>query len=438
MKFCRRVIAAPEGEMDTSQILENTWGNDQTESLARLVEINTIINSTLDIKKLLNIIMEIIKEIVKAEASTLLLYDESSDDLVFKVALGGAGEELTEKYRVRMGQGIAGHVAKSGKSLIVNDVYSDDRFDPNYDRATGFVTKSIMCAPLLHKGKLLGVIQAINAADREGFAASDSAVFSIFADQAALAVQNAVYFQKAIEEERLKAEVEGAVAVNEVFGRSVSVRAGGLSAFTLSKPARELGGVLHGGMEISEEVAYFYIGDVSRKGIPGALAASSIRGALSSLPIVPLGAPSRIFQLLRKTMIQLPGAAALSGVYGFIDGGTQSVSFVTAGNVCVILKRIGNEAKMVFQSGPEEPGYGRVITVKMKPGDCLAAVTGGVFNIRNRSGRKLSKDVLLSALAQQVQSVEEGAGALLKAAEDFAEGLAVREDLAVAAVKLVQ
>ena len=182
----------------------------QLHNLSKLVEINSIINSTLDIGRLLQIIMEIIKDIMETEASTLLLYEEQSRDLVFKVALGEAGRELQEKYRIRMGQGIAGWVAERRKVVYINDVYHDERFDRNFDKMTGFTTKSILCAPLLFKGKLLGVIQAINPRNKPGFDDEDVVLFNAFGNQAALAVQNAFFFQNAIEEERINNELTAA------------------------------------------------------------------------------------------------------------------------------------------------------------------------------------------------------------------------------------
>jgi len=109
----------------------------QVENLSRLVEINGIINSTLNINRLLSIIMEMIKDIMSAEASSLLLYDDVNMELVFKVALGEAGQELKEKYRVKLGQGIAGWVALHRKSLLVNDVYSDTGSIPCTTRVRG-------------------------------------------------------------------------------------------------------------------------------------------------------------------------------------------------------------------------------------------------------------------------------------------------------------
>src|SRR5512138_894389 len=131
----------------------------QIYNLTKLVNINSMINSTLDMGKLLTVIMETIKDIMDTEASTLLLYEEKEKDLVFKVALGEAGKELTERYRVRLGQGIAGWVAETRKPIFINNVYEDRRFDPDFDKITGFTTKSIICTPLPFKGKLPRLIQ---------------------------------------------------------------------------------------------------------------------------------------------------------------------------------------------------------------------------------------------------------------------------------------
>ncbi len=214
----------------------------QVKNLSKLVDINTIINSTLDISRLLSLIMEIIKDIMETEASTMLLYEEETDDLVFKVALGGAGDELTEKYRVAMGQGIAGWVARNRRPLVVNDVYQDERFDPNFDKSTGFTTRAILCAPLLYKGKLLGVIQAINPINQPQFFEEDMNLFRVFGDQAALAVQNAIFFKNALEEERIKSELDSAGSIKNALVPNFSLELKNIMITAHSRPAREVGG----------------------------------------------------------------------------------------------------------------------------------------------------------------------------------------------------
>ena len=117
--------------------------------------------STLELKKVLNIIMEKTKQLVKSEAWSLLLVDEKSNELIFEVATGDRTEKV-KRFKLSMGEGIAGWVAQSGEPLLVPDVSRDPRFFENVDKSTEFKTKSILCVPLKSRGKILGVIEIIN------------------------------------------------------------------------------------------------------------------------------------------------------------------------------------------------------------------------------------------------------------------------------------
>ena len=107
------------------------------ENLSSLIEVSSVISSTLDLMSLLTIIMEISKSVMKAEASSLMLVDEQTNELVYKVALGEKGSEVKEKFRLKMGQGIAGWVAQKGKPLLVPDVEKEPRFYRKPDEETG-------------------------------------------------------------------------------------------------------------------------------------------------------------------------------------------------------------------------------------------------------------------------------------------------------------
>lgn len=157
----------------------------------KIISILSQINSTLDLDQLLGLIMATAAEVVSAETASLLLLDETGNELVFKVALGEKGTELKEKFRLKLGEGIAGTVAQTGRSIIVNDASQDPRFAKRVDDATHFQTKAILCVPIKFKDNMLGVLEAINPVGREGFSANDLALFEIFASQAAISIENA-------------------------------------------------------------------------------------------------------------------------------------------------------------------------------------------------------------------------------------------------------
>src|SRR5437870_9800464 len=109
---------------------------------------------TLD--ELLGTIVDISATETGADRGTLFLNDENSGELYSRVAQGARFREI----RIMNNQGIAGHVFTNGEGVIVQDAYSDPRFDRAIDEETGYVTKDILCAPIRTvKGEIIGVLQ---------------------------------------------------------------------------------------------------------------------------------------------------------------------------------------------------------------------------------------------------------------------------------------
>lgn len=100
------------------------------------------------------------KELLNAEASSLLLYDREGD-LRFEYVEGPASRHLKGKV-LKVGEGITGWAAREDRPLIVNNVPSDKRFNEELDRAHGFTTRSIACVPLTFSGRRLGLLEVIN------------------------------------------------------------------------------------------------------------------------------------------------------------------------------------------------------------------------------------------------------------------------------------
>src|SRR5436305_4292034 len=96
-------------------------------TLNRLIQVTTMLNSTLNLKDLLQLIMTSAADLLHAETSSLMLVDEETNELTFEVATGESGQEIV-KYRVPPGQGIAGWVVQNAQPLIVEDPGNDPRF----------------------------------------------------------------------------------------------------------------------------------------------------------------------------------------------------------------------------------------------------------------------------------------------------------------------
>jgi len=160
-----------------------------------LLELGAILNSTLEQKEVRKRAMEAATCLMNCEAGSLLLLDEEKEELFFEIALGEKGEAIKE-IRLKVGEGIAGWVAKTGKSLLVPDVDKDPRHSKRADEISNFVTRDILCVPVKVKGNLIGVLQAINRLDDEGFKEEDIGLFQLLANQVAIAIDNARLYEE--------------------------------------------------------------------------------------------------------------------------------------------------------------------------------------------------------------------------------------------------
>jgi signal transduction histidine kinase len=169
------------------------------ESLEMLVMVSRLLSSKLDISELLTTIMRLASRVVGAERASLYLLDEKAGELYFDVALGLP--EDVQKMRFKLGEGIAGTCAKEGRSIIINDTASDPRHSKKADSKSGFTTKSLLTCPMIIKGKVIGVVQAINRIEGD-FSEIDKNNFEAFSSQAAIAIENSRLFSSVKEEKR--------------------------------------------------------------------------------------------------------------------------------------------------------------------------------------------------------------------------------------------
>jgi len=164
------------------------------------------LTSSLDLDSILQTIMEKMAEYFRPDTWSLLMVDEELQELYFAIAVGHASEAL-KNVRLKVGEGIAGWVAKHGEQLIVPDVMADPRFAKRIDEMTQWETQSIICVPLHSKHRVLGVIQLVNV-DMEGFGEQQLFFLQALCDYAAIAIENARAVEK-IQELTITDDVTG-------------------------------------------------------------------------------------------------------------------------------------------------------------------------------------------------------------------------------------
>ncbi|HEY2382136.1 MAG TPA: adenylate/guanylate cyclase domain-containing protein [Terriglobia bacterium] len=184
--------------------------------LRATLEVVSDLSSELQLGPLLGKIIATITKMLNAERSTLFLHDEKRNELYTEV---GEGLNLGE-IRIPATAGIAGTVFTTSRPIRLMDTYADARFNAHVDRSTGFITRSILCVPVINKqGKTIGVTEVLNKIG-SAFSADDEARLQTFSSQISIALENAKLFgdvqtMKNYNESILESMSSGVVTVNE-------------------------------------------------------------------------------------------------------------------------------------------------------------------------------------------------------------------------------
>ncbi|MEO6600606.1 MAG: GAF domain-containing protein [Polyangiaceae bacterium] len=166
---------------------------------AALREVGVALGTTFDLDDLLELILSKLTELVEADRATLYLLDENKKELVSRLVVG----DKVRSIRMKVGHGIPGIVAQTGKSIRIRDAYSDPKFEKDWDVLTGYRTKSMLVAPLKnHLGRTIGVIQVLNKKGGLEFTSEDESILSALSTQAAVAIDNSRLFLSLIQKNK--------------------------------------------------------------------------------------------------------------------------------------------------------------------------------------------------------------------------------------------
>jgi class 3 adenylate cyclase/putative methionine-R-sulfoxide reductase with GAF domain len=145
-------------------------------------------------KKVLKYTMDMVRVLMNVEAGSLLFLDHS--ELELAVAFNTQLESM-KKFRLKMGQGIAGYVAARGEAIIVNDTQKSPHFFPGVDRHTGYVTRAALCVPMISQGKVIGVIEVLNKRNGD-FTPNDEDLLQSIASSVSIAIENARLYKETV------------------------------------------------------------------------------------------------------------------------------------------------------------------------------------------------------------------------------------------------
>ncbi|MCB0282946.1 MAG: SpoIIE family protein phosphatase [Calditrichae bacterium] len=296
-----------------------------------LHEISRAFEGSKSLDNLLTYLVEKAKLLMRTESASLMLHIEKSNELEFKVVLGPKSEEV-KPFRLAMGKGIAGWVAQNREPILIPNAYEDPRFDPSFDKRSGYITRSILCVPMIHKGKTIGVMTVLNRLDNQPFIEDDKTLMLTFASQAALAIENARLLQAAIEKERLDKELQVASEIQNLLIPQTLPDIPGLQLSATYLPCKEVSGDFYDIIKIDDSLFAFVVADVAGKGIPGAMLVSTMQATLSAYLEVSNDLVSIVDRLNRSIMKNTTDDRFITFFIGLYNAAESTLTYVNAGH----------------------------------------------------------------------------------------------------------
>ncbi len=405
----------------------------QLQSVGAFEPMGLILNASLDLKERLQNLLEMVIRLLEADRGSIMLLDEKKDELEVVISRGLSRE--ARDARIRVGEGIAGWVARNREPLILHDAVRDERFagsDPQ--------VRSALAIPLMAEDRLVGVLNVSTMQERR-FTQEDLLYLSAFAELGALMVENAVLYNRL---RHRQDELEKELSLASRIQRSIVAKHVPCAAVRLIArlmPASAVGGDFYSVIPLAKDSRFcFYcaprvqdqcqklrsefcpnkfgvmIGDVANKGLPAALIMAVLTTSLYELGkshISPKIILSEANSTFRRCFHESQYNFATL-FYGFFDGINRSFTFSKAGHDSPFLVRRGSGRIETLEAegyplGLREDGEFEEKTVLLEKGDRLVLFTDGLTGALNASGELFGhqrfRDFVLEHLEQDLETL---------------------------------
>ena len=411
----------------------------QARNLNALLRVSKALATEIRLDDLLQVIVEKAAEVMDADRATLFLYDESRNELWSKTTQRLEIKEI----RLPLGVGIAGTVAETRTPINIPDAYADARFDPDFDKETGYRTRSILCLPLIGNGdRLIGVIQVLNKKDQEVFNEADESLLSGLSAHITVALERARLIEAYVEKQRMEETLKLAHDIQMSMVPKIFPPFPDRSEFDIFAtlaPAKEVGGDFYDFFFIDDDHLCFAVGDVSGKGVPASLF-MAVTKTLFKATAGNCGTPGEILARLNteicrdneSCMFVTLFCAILNIRTGQVDygnGGHNPPYYLHQRGVSP-LENLGGRVLGLVEQSPYASG--RMV---LAPGEALLLYTDGVTEAMNPSETLYSDQRLEQFLGTNRGSApRQIIGDLIGDVKQFAGGAPQSDDITVLAL----
>jgi serine phosphatase RsbU (regulator of sigma subunit) len=410
-----------------------------------LYEISADLNAQLDLQELLMATLQRVQSALAAPTASILTVED--DCLVFQVALGDMAEQL-KPYKIPIDASISGWVVRNKQGIIVNNVEKDARFNQFYDHASGFVTRSMLAAPLQVKEQAFGVISLINKPG--GFRAKDLDLLTAIAATASIAVENARLYQAAVDEGRIEQELKMALDVQTGLLPDQIPQPPGWDLAAHWQPAHQVSGDFYDFIELTSAGHKLFnreghlgmlIADVTDKGMPAALFMAFTRSIIRA-SLYQADSPAQgITQANHLTCQESKRGLFVTLFYSQLSPGSGEITYVNAGHNPPLLYHAATGSLKRLQSTGIPLGIDQSFTYQqnrfsMEAGDILIAYTDGVTEAANTENEEFGVARLEQIiLANKDGAADDIATAVERAVNDFNPAGKQFDDITIMVIK---
>ena len=382
-----------------------------------LLELGTKISVSLDTNQLLEQILDLVFQVVRYDAAGIYLVDRKTQ-WIDQQAIRGYDPNRQDAVRLKVGRGLIGWVAKTGRSVIVPDVLRDDR----YVKARS-ETRSEMVAPLRAGSEVIGAFN-LESDEPDAYEPEDMELLMAFASQAAVAIERTRLHAEVLETRRLEEELSIGHRIQKTFLPERDPKVANFDIAGTYYSSGLVGGDYYDYVKITEGHLGIVVADVSGKGIPAALIMAAFRASLIAEVRNNYAIRTVFAKVNRLLWESIEIDRFVTAIYGVLDIQNRRFTYVNAGhNVGFLYRAATNTFDILDSTGPLlgtlETAMFKERQVEIRPGDILTLYTDGITESMNASkdlfGEDRLKDVIRSRrggfAAEIARAIRETVGA---------------------------
>jgi sigma-B regulation protein RsbU (phosphoserine phosphatase) len=369
--------------------------------LSAILEATKLLNSTLDLPELLDIILQLSTGLCGADRGTVFLLDHKHGQIW---SLKGLGLEKHE-IRLPIERGIAGWVAHHGDRVRTADASTDPRFDPAVDRDLGYHTRELLAIPIRNKdGDIVGVLELLNK-QAGPFSAADENALDHFSIYVAVALEKAQLHQEILAKQRIESDLALARNVQRGLLPENPPELDGFEIGVAYTPSSMVGGDYYDFMRLKPESLLAVVADVEGKGIAAALMMASLHASLHTLA-THVHALEHVVRSVNDMILSDTRAHKLLSMFAaVIDHRHQVLHYINAGHVPPAVIRFGGETVQLDEGGILLGAFADVTyergRVQLRPGDIFVAYTDGITEAMNVHGEQYGFTRLVDLIRAQ-------------------------------------